>query len=158
MPPRHLPMRRSRGGQTPQVEAQEDRAIVSRPARPSERPTGRRPSLQGTSREGFGSHIPLEPPPSRQAFPTPPRPHRSAKSQQSRLTKHTFATPDPTAATSPTPSRPRMWGSGGLAGYIPRARNASAGFSAANLTLSSTCAGPGRGSGTSSSRSLSPPS
>jgi len=69
-----------------------------------------------------------------------------------------FLHPGPTVTTSPTPSRPRIWGSGGLAGYILRARKASAGFSAATLILSNTCVGPGRGSATSPSRSLSTPS
>ncbi len=74
-------------------------------------------------------------------------PHTSTPTLQRRMPTvsptWTLSTPDPTASTSPTPSRPRMWGSGGLAGYSPCAKKASAGFSAATLTFSSTCAGPG---------------
>src|SRR5687768_10479613 len=70
----------------------------------------------------------------------------------------TFLTPGPTANTSPTPSRPSTCGSGGLAGYMPRAKKASAGFNAANLTRSNTSAGPGCGCATSPSRSVSRPS
>ena len=89
-------------------------------------------------------------------------PHTSTPTSQRRMPTvsptRTLSTPGPAVTTSPTPSRPRIWGSGGLAGYIPRARKASAGFSAATLILSSTCVGPGRGSATSPSRSLSTPS
>src|SRR5574341_1405330 len=74
-------------------------------------------------------------------------PHASTPTSQRRMPivspTHTLGTPGPTATTSPTPSRPRICGSGGLAGYMPRARKASAGFSAATLTLSNSCAGPG---------------
>src|SRR5580700_3008815 len=69
----------------------------------------------------------------------------------------TFSTPTPTAITFPTPSRPRMCGSGGLAGYMPWAKKASAGFSAANFISNSAWPGPGCGSGTSPNRSSSTP-
>src|SRR5450432_523562 len=69
----------------------------------------------------------------------------------------TVATPVPTATTSPTPSRPRMWGMGGLAGYCACARKASAGFRAAYRIRSSTSPGPGRGSATSARRRFSTP-
>ena len=57
-----------------------------------------------------------------------PTPHRRMPAESP-----TFGcvTPGPAATTSPTASRPNMCGNAGLAGYIPRARNASAGFSAA---------------------------
>jgi hypothetical protein len=69
-----------------------------------------------------------------------------------------FVTPGPTASTSPTPSRPKICGRAGFAGYIARARKASAGFKAAKRFRSTTSPGPATGSATSANLSFSAPS
>ena len=88
------------------------------------------------------------------AYPSTPASERRMPTVSPTLT---FSTPTPTAMTFPTPSRPRMCGSGGLAGYMPWAKKASAGFSAANFISNSAWPGPGCGSGTSPNRSSSTP-